>query len=608
MADPSSQTPGIAEDSTDRLEKIHQTWIRERKRTPRMAWGSDSVLGNARGMGLLIALFLGALCIQTDSVLWSGTTNTETPSFVHYVEGWRLAAVVLLLSLVNGLLLDLSLADLTGGHQRLRPLARGSRFLASGVPLLGLAAPALWFWLTQNRRTWIDRPGRANGYRPPTGRLAATRERLRRLFEKKISPLGRRFLESEWTLYWVLVSNIALPFAVIFWLSNPVTMTRGRYAVILTISAFAHLAAFIGTSYFFIHLYREQTARWSRLLIAVLPLLWLIPVPLLFFLGFIPMIFVRSSRGEDTLVGALYDNRESAGRLGSWRNLEQALKERRPKMTLWERFRLRNLKRLPAPDIEQRRLLLLYKGKSAVLYFDVIYVFGALASLRKWMPAIAGTLEWVLGAVALSALVLGGIAFAVHLTVVVSRITGSKTRLRILDKHPCAFYLGVTQLVFFIGYFSGSSLQKGEGEPIAGLLMVAGLLGLLGQLATFLLPIPERIRYNPPELIVWVFLFGGMVFTGVGLMGEPERLKAWMALLGAIAPFYTLMGAGFGVAFADWLLRPFTARQMFDRGLSRRRRVLIAVLALTAVLPLGGLFVPLWIYARYRWPAKVPVH
>ncbi len=348
------------------------------------------------------------------------------------------------------------------------------------------------------------------------------------------------------------------------------------------------------------HAYRKDT-------LYVRPIAWLIPLPGFWILGLLPDINTfRFPRGSTIVAGACAE-RNRVNRLSAWRELEHSLKPRRISLPLRRRWPLRQLDHPVAPSIEKKRLLILYKGKSAVLFFEAIAVIAALASLRGTMPAASGTLESLLALTALCAFVLGGTALAVHLAVIISRVTLSENRLRILDEHPFAFYLGVTQLVYFIGFLVGVFLQIGDGRATAGVLLTAGIFGTVCTFGNFILDILERTRLESVERFLWLLLFSGMVIAGADMSRGGESLRDWMALLRATAPLYVLASVLHGASLVRWLLKPYESRHISDRKISRRRRLLLAVLTLTAVLPLGGLFVPLWIYARYQWPAKVPV-
>ncbi len=53
-----------------------------------------------------------------------------------------------------------------------------------------------------------------------------------------------------------------------------------------------------------------------------------------------------------------------------------------------------------------------------------------------------------------------------------------------------------------------------------------------------------------------------------------------------------------------WLLRPYRWRDLFDPRFPSQLRALLASLA---VMPLGGLAVPLWIFLRHRWWPRAEV-
>ncbi len=55
-----------------------------------------------------------------------------------------------------------------------------------------------------------------------------------------------------------------------------------------------------------------------------------------------------------------------------------------------------------------------------------------------------------------------------------------------------------------------------------------------------------------------------------------------------------------GLAFGPWLLRSFSVCHLFDHHVPGRVRAALASFAIPAVLPLGGLVIPVWIFLRHR--------
>ena len=56
----------------------------------------------------------------------------------------------------------------------------------------------------------------------------------------------------------------------------------------------------------------------------------------------------------------------------------------------------------------------------------------------------------------------------------------------------------------------------------------------------------------------------------------------------------------FGGLWAKWLVRPYSLARILDEDLPPKARFWLAFMTATAFVPLGGVFVPVWIYLRHR--------
>lgn len=94
-------------------------------------------------------------------------------------------------------------------------------------------------------------------------------------------------------------------------------------------------------------------------------------------------------------------------------------------------------------------------------------------------------------------------------------------------------------------------------------------------------------------------LYAALLVMNEGLMVDPALAARSVLLLRALP----VLGLVAGLALMPALLRPYTWRHLFDRRLPCSFRAVLAILSLTAILPLGGLAVPFWIWARQKlWP------
>lgn len=181
------------------------------------------------------------------------------------------------------------------------------------------------------------------------------------------------------------------------------------------------------------------------------------------------------------------------------------------------------------------------------------------ASRPAWAFCHAGARESVLGAPAVP-----GPSLAPR------RLAGAEIWLRTLSQRLPAL------VVWLIGcllapFLGGLSWLAGEGRP----LDVGTLL--------------------------WLLFWIGLTAVSWFLMFEPATpLAGALETALVLAPLWSL---GSFLVLGRWLLRPFTFRHLADSRLPRSDRAILAGVALTAALPLGGLAIPFWIYAHHRlWP------
>jgi hypothetical protein len=156
----------------------------------------------------------------------------------------------------------------------------------------------------------------------------------------------------------------------------------------------------------------------------------------------------------------------------------------------------------------------------------------------------------------------------------------------------------------------GSLLAIGEAAVAGHLLVVVGLgavllTTLLFSPFNFLLARPGRQTFMT---LVWILLFFEIVVTGAVMCSQPELAPPFVILFHAAMALTPLWSLALFAGMGGWLLHPFRLRHLFDRRLPRSARGILAAVALTAALPLGGLAIPFWIYARHRlWPRYEPL-
>jgi hypothetical protein len=184
----------------------------------------------------------------------------------------------------------------------------------------------------------------------------------------------------------------------------------------------------------------------------------------------------------------------------------------------------------------------------------------------------------------------------------VAQWTGRCAALRDMGRHQYGPFLALVPVVAMSGLLIGSLQARGSTPEVGLCLYAIALSGVLLQV----LSMPLSVLSHSPVpseagALLWYLLWAELIVLSAFLIYQPATPLARaleMALLAA--PVWSL---GLFLALGGWLMRPFTFRHLTDRRLPRRERAILAGVAFTAALPLGGLFIPLWIYAHHRlWP------
>lgn len=144
------------------------------------------------------------------------------------------------------------------------------------------------------------------------------------------------------------------------------------------------------------------------------------------------------------------------------------------------------------PTLQQENLAKFYRAKVAVLAFD--------ATALGWLATKAGT-RWpawepaiILGLAVLASLALGVclLASGIVVTRFVDRARRRESRLAVLDRHPWAQFLALSQLSLLAGLEIGQALATDDPRTIAGVLRFVGLVAGLAFLIAYLLGDSDR--------------------------------------------------------------------------------------------------------------------
>lgn len=450
--------------------------------------------------------------------------------------------------------------------------------LAFGIPVLGfvaLFATARWAPTGENPGETLTLESRRSFHR------------LRSPFAGWTTRLFR-----EWGAAFYLISNAA--FLVGFLASAPPEKAIG-------LSVLLHAMAAAGLA---VHLWSEAPKTTAVRLVPALLLASTIlsTIPFVSLIGFALYTRVMPKKDERLLMRALEETRKSSLRLPRGSHLRETWRRARSsglKNRLFSSFDWggpwRQISDVRERQPSERSLLWLHLFKSVALLFDGAALFWLL------LKPFEGFLETVLASIAFVLLTVSSVLGGVGLLLMLLRL--GMRRWSFLDRHPGHHYLVAHSLVLWTGAFSGYALHEGDGEMLGvglGIFSLAAFVAWLSRLVplAFLSGGPSKIEMGGIVLLIALFALAFLTGEKPGWAGAVLWLfGACTAVFPFAIPLFLLrrhIGA---------LLRPFGPGDILDPAWPRPLRRTLLFLTITALLPLGGLAVPAWIWIRARrWP------
>ncbi len=548
--------PRSGNTTQERLVNIRRRWPRYswdyQGQSRWEGWTSDRYLGFGIAAALSAATFL-------ELALLTGRRDFGLP---------RPAGVLLvLMTVVNAWILDAWISSRTQDDRNLPPWLRIVRPLVLAVPILGLAAVPAWKWIAIARPPWAFRQARVEPClclsTSSTHGLLRWQPSARRL----VWTYGQRL---PWLLTWMIACQI-LPFlGGLSWLIGSGPQEPRHQNLLLLTSAALHLIAALFGSF-----YGRRQADPSAPRLRALPWLLLLPG-----LGILSLAIVHPAsfhpREEGLLVQAVHDRRRVET---IPRDLFEASTE-------------------GIGDAELHRRAF-FRLKTLVLVLDAAALSWLTTRFFGWSPGIALTRS-VMGIGLLLLPVVAGLLLGT--LGLVARWKAFSPALRELGRHALGRYLAVVPTVFSLGLVLGSLLASEDMISAGYLLIAAGFGALVLHIVSIpLIGLVDARVQSDSTVIFWFLLGFEIVILGAILAAGPNasllrKLEAFLWLTPALS-------ISLFVALGGYLLRPFTLRHLLDARFPLRKRAIVGLTALTAVIPLGGLAIPFWIYAHHRlWP------
>ena len=600
---------GERKDPSDRAErarllKIYQSWRTGQNDRARVTWCRRLNPSTATFVVLLLST---VALIPLDEALWSlkeGATGFPIGRLLQPQKG--IYAAALAFWLLSAILVDRTLRREKAAALQVRTWLLALRFLLGGMPIVSVYLVPAWRWICENRPAWAvadsRSPAAAVGIpsRPEALNFLGTRFRLgwQRLW---------RWMESLPVLLGIWTGGTFLFLSMLSGLAGLLDRSVAGRRTLWVIVAAVHLAlGVMALAYSLREADSQHASRPRSITMALTCLLWLPPVPYVSLLGLALLFSIEpeAEQSQGVIHRALF-RRQEASRLPLWLSLEKNLQRGWKDLPWWLRWRRQPGRALAQPDEAaeaERKILRLYDLKSLLLMADAFAIAWAAETLAG--QSLFGTclLRGSLVLMILASFVAGSLGLLFFMLRRFQAAFHASRRLEPLDHHPYARYLARTQLCFLAFSLFGVALQRGyTRESISLLGLAAGLywaLHCFGMLTPYLLP-STRARAEMRDLGFWIGSFL-LAYAALLCLAVFATLRvAWipLCLWLILSPF---VGAALARRYLPWLLRPFERADFLSPRLPFQLRTVLALLWLTAILPLGGLAIPLWIFARQR--------
>ena len=538
---------------------------------------------------LFILLF--ALLVSVSMVEKALSENGEKQAWPFF--GWLAASppglvVLTLLVFLNGWLLERALAERTPFENNLPRWLRYLRRAAVTIPILGLYTIPCWRWMTRNRPAWAFRSSAVSRLELTDPRNKAGRALIP--FRARIDSLRRAQCQSLFPLLlWLIAGQIAPWVAFLSWITTAPTLSPVRREALEALSVlFRVLACAASVQYGTLRGWQIRARSCRLFILRFAPFLYLLPFPA-FLPGFLVWL-IAIGEEEESLIGRAWSSRSQSS--------PQAVQAR------WSSPPSIISTNGESSDVIQARFAF-HRLKILLLFLDASALAWVLTRSGRPLFSFSSSPSRQIAPYLLLA-ALGLIAEAI---VLVQRLRGW---LRRLDLSPLPYGRSVafTWLTLAGGLLFGSLLAVGKAAMAGHLLIVIGLGAVL--LSTLIFGVMDFLLARPGlqvfVTLAWVLLFFEIFVTGAVMCAQPELAPPFVMFFKLALALTPLWGFALLCGLREWLLHPFRLQHLFDQRLPGSFRAALAVIALTAALPLGGLAIPFWIYAQNRiWPRYEPL-
>jgi len=391
---------------------------------------------------------------------------------------------------------------------------------------------------------------------------------------------------------WMVPVNLFALRAGLAWLHAPgqdlsgIPLNLGRWSL--------RALGFLCVGFYLVKRTRGQQLTWRRKVILGMALLsWLLPQVS----PFIATLFIYLQAEQQWVQTAVRDAFGLAGSRSASSPGPASLDD--PEIPVLARWLLGSGEREASREILGKKLGF-YRWKTFLLMFDtggLLYVFLRIGKRFPW-------LDWPVGIVLVllvgSATVLLAVGLAARSRAFAVRYFKPDSWQREQDRHPVMRYALLAGLAFCGGFLLGHPAAE---RDIASLTRgLTFCMAVCASQVLFLLPgtfqkLSGKSEEKGTGALLWLLVFQTLGEMGAEMGKKPDLAQGVTALFHGIVvltPLWALLLWCFRIS---WLLRPFRLRDALNPEISRRSRWQIRMIAITSLLPMGGLAIPFWIRA-----------
>ena len=568
-------------------------------------WDNDETIKKSlQSTGILIMMLYSSILLFFDLFL-RGEEGVQ-----HYIDIYPspfFLVGLICIHIINMWLMTSLMKLRNDNRVQIRPAIKIMISIFSGLPFWGMYSISILNWISQAKPSWAILSKFSDSKTLPKSHLFSQ-------FETRMIWLGNILWRRTW-LWWGIIANMVITFLASFiFLDSFVLLGPAYHYLGIFISATLHIMVFLNLlGYFWFDAEQLELQGWRLWRKVSLSILWLIPIPGLAFAGLFIYIFTLTGIArQNTLTYQAFENVGKLSRDPIWANIKTMLEVDFKKMKWFRGVRehpYHNTEGQKTPENKTRQGLMmklraiLTAGSAAWLVrglFDLGISFDLVDRIMYFL--VFGSL--ILGMVGL-------IGFIIRFIFTLAK------RDHFLPDPPYFVYLYMSQFAVVSGATFAFGIQSEDPEfavffSLIGILLLG--LKFIEIILSIFINIPQRRYEHSYEMVLWIFVLAAMAFLPVS-MNSNTPIASGNTLMEAInSPEFTLgmlefsfftmfplLTLAFVIATYNQIMKPFSLKDISNPSLPKKSRFIIGFIGISYWLPMGGIFIPLWIYLKEKF-------